>query len=142
MHGHTSRFSSYCFSSCGRTVGWDSASSSWVNQWKLYSWRIYYFFHFGRCSYFHSLSRIHAEGEHANAHISANYEQPLGILPHQIRGSLPQFSQISLVGHSSRSCTACSKTVRIASPIFVYPTSSSTLFHFSSLWWLPFLCLT
>lgn len=54
---------------------------------------------------------IHAEGEHANANISANHEQPLGILPHQIRGSLPQFSQITLLGHSSGSCTACSETV-------------------------------
>lgn len=44
VHGHTSRFSTYCFSSCSRTLGWDSASSSWVNQWKLYSWRIYSLF--------------------------------------------------------------------------------------------------
>ncbi|KAL8468229.1 hypothetical protein ACS0TY_031463 [Phlomoides rotata] len=38
-------------------------------------------------------------------------EQPLGILPHQIRGSLSQFSQMILVGHASTSCTACSSTV-------------------------------
>ncbi|PKI47299.1 hypothetical protein CRG98_032308, partial [Punica granatum] len=53
----------------------------------------------------------YAEAEHANVSLSASYERPLGILPHQIRGSLPQFSQITLVGHSSKSCTACSETV-------------------------------
>ncbi|KAJ7947077.1 ubiquitin-like modifier-activating enzyme atg7 [Quillaja saponaria] len=38
-------------------------------------------------------------------------EHPLGVLPHQIRGSLSQFSQMTLVGHSSNSCTACCHTV-------------------------------
>lgn len=49
---------------------------------------------------------IYAEGEVANSS-----EQPLGILPHQIRGSLSQFSQMILVGQSSSSCTACSSVV-------------------------------
>ncbi|KAJ8761075.1 hypothetical protein K2173_000754 [Erythroxylum novogranatense] len=40
-----------------------------------------------------------------------NDEQPLGILPHQIRGSLSQFSQMTLVGHASDSCTACCSIV-------------------------------
>ncbi|GFY88965.1 ThiF family protein [Actinidia rufa] len=35
----------------------------------------------------------------------------LVFLPHQVRGSLSQFSQMTLVGHSSNSCTACSCTV-------------------------------
>ncbi|KAI4343016.1 hypothetical protein MLD38_027566 [Melastoma candidum] len=56
----------------------------------------------------HHPLRMRAAGEHANADSS---EHPLGILPHQIRGSLPQYSQITLVGSSSRSCTACSETV-------------------------------
>ncbi|KAJ9136048.1 hypothetical protein P3X46_033162 [Hevea brasiliensis] len=42
---------------------------------------------------------------------SGGGDQPLGILPHQIRGSLHQFSQMTLVGHASESCTACSSTV-------------------------------
>lgn len=42
---------------------------------------------------------------------SSEQEQPLGILPHQIRGALSQFSQMILVGHSSNSCTACCPTV-------------------------------
>ncbi|OWM63484.1 hypothetical protein CDL15_Pgr026244 [Punica granatum] len=59
----------------------------------------------------HHPNGAYAEAEHANVSLSASYERPLGILPHQIRGSLPQFSQITLVGHSSKSCTACSETV-------------------------------
>lgn len=39
-------------------------------------------------------------------------DQPLGILPHQIRGSLSQFSQMTLVGYASANCTACSSSVR------------------------------
>ncbi|OVA09199.1 UBA/THIF-type NAD/FAD binding fold [Macleaya cordata] len=51
-----------------------------------------------------------APGEIATSH-SGSSEQPLGILPHQIRGSLSQYSQMTLVGHSSNSCTACCSTV-------------------------------
>lgn len=55
--------------------------------------------------------RIFAEGDVLNSSNSESSEQPLGILPHQIRGSLAQFSQMTLVGHSSDSCTACCSTV-------------------------------
>ncbi|KAL8105686.1 hypothetical protein AgCh_029474 [Apium graveolens] len=54
---------------------------------------------------------IFAKAESANTMDSGSVEQPSEILPHQIRGSLSQFSQMKLVGHSSSSCTACSCTV-------------------------------
>ncbi|KAL7592634.1 hypothetical protein Lser_V15G32357 [Lactuca serriola] len=50
---------------------------------------------------------ISAKAEFGNSLDSVNSEQALGILPHQIRGALSQFSQMILVGHSSNSCTAC-----------------------------------
>ncbi|XP_057764289.1 ubiquitin-like modifier-activating enzyme atg7 [Salvia miltiorrhiza] len=53
---------------------------------------------------------ISAKAEFAST-IDTGGDQPLGILPHQIRGSLSQFSQMILVGHASASCTACSSTV-------------------------------
>lgn len=59
----------------------------------------------------HHPQGIFADGEVANSSSSGSSEQPLGILPHQIRGSLSQFSQMTLVGHSSNNCTACSCTV-------------------------------
>ncbi|KAK6932667.1 THIF-type NAD/FAD binding fold [Dillenia turbinata] len=59
----------------------------------------------------HHPQGIYAEGVIANSSNSGNDEPSLGILPHQIRGSLSQFSQMTLVGHSSNSCTACSSTV-------------------------------
>lgn len=59
----------------------------------------------------HHPSGIKAKAEFANSMESGNTEQPLGILPHQVRGSLSQFSQMTLVGHSSNSCTACCSTV-------------------------------
>ncbi|XP_050287264.1 ubiquitin-like modifier-activating enzyme atg7 isoform X2 [Quercus robur] len=59
----------------------------------------------------HHPQGIFADGELANSSNSGSSEQPLGVLPHQIRGSLSQFSQMTLVGHSSNSCTACSSTV-------------------------------
>lgn len=65
--------------------------------------------------------RIFAEGEIASSSNGGSNEQPLGVLPHQIRGSLSQFSQMTLVGHSSDSCTACSSTVSssvITVPVF------------------------
>lgn len=49
-----------------------------------------------------------------NSGVDGASEQPLGILPHQIRGSLSQFSQMTLVGRSSDSCTACSSMVSYA----------------------------
>ncbi|KAI8525685.1 hypothetical protein RHMOL_Rhmol13G0248700 [Rhododendron molle] len=54
---------------------------------------------------------ICAKAEFANSTDSSSTEQPLGILPHQVRGSLSQFSQMTLVGHASNSCTACCTTV-------------------------------
>lgn len=59
----------------------------------------------------HHPSGIFTKAEFANSTDSSSTEQPLGILPHQIRGSLSQFSQMTLVGHASTSCTACSSTV-------------------------------
>ncbi|XP_028787717.1 ubiquitin-like modifier-activating enzyme atg7 [Neltuma alba] len=58
----------------------------------------------------HHPQGIYAEGE-INSGVIGSTEQPLGILPHQIRGSLSQFSQMTLVGHSSSSCTACCQMV-------------------------------
>ncbi|KAK1422723.1 hypothetical protein QVD17_18009 [Tagetes erecta] len=54
---------------------------------------------------------ISAKAEFGNSLDTVSSEQPLGILPHQIRGVLSQFSQMILVGHSSNSCTACCPTV-------------------------------
>ncbi|XP_059664079.1 ubiquitin-like modifier-activating enzyme atg7 [Cornus florida] len=62
-------------------------------------------------SILHHPHGIFAKAEFANSTASGSTEQPLGILPHQIRGSLSQFSQMTLVGHSSNSCTACCSTV-------------------------------
>ncbi|KAF5742336.1 hypothetical protein HS088_TW09G00380 [Tripterygium wilfordii] len=59
----------------------------------------------------HHPKGIFAEAELANSNYGGSSEQPLGILPHQIRGSLSQFSQMTLVGHSSNSCSACCGTV-------------------------------
>ncbi|KAK7263918.1 hypothetical protein RJT34_31517 [Clitoria ternatea] len=58
----------------------------------------------------HHPQGIFAEGDINNS-ITQATEQPLGILPHQIRGSLSQFSQMTLIGYSSSSCTACGHTV-------------------------------
>lgn len=54
---------------------------------------------------------IYAEGEIASTSGAGGSDQPLGILPHQIRGSLSQFSQMTLIGLSSNSCTACCEKV-------------------------------
>lgn len=59
----------------------------------------------------HHPEGIHAPGEIATTSYSGSTDQPLGILPHQIRGSISLFSQMTLVGHSSRFCTACCSTV-------------------------------
>ncbi|KAL5576554.1 hypothetical protein UlMin_018253 [Ulmus minor] len=59
----------------------------------------------------HHPQGIFAEAEVASSNNWGSTEQPLGILPHQIRGSLSQFSQMTLIGHSSNSCTACCGTV-------------------------------
>ncbi|CAH9100522.1 unnamed protein product [Cuscuta epithymum] len=55
---------------------------------------------------------IYAKAEFENScNTGSSEEQPLGILPHQIRGSLSQFSQMSLVGHASSTCTGCCSKV-------------------------------
>ncbi|KAL2930902.1 Ubiquitin-like modifier-activating enzyme atg7 [Bienertia sinuspersici] len=54
---------------------------------------------------------MHAPAENSGLSERGSSEQPLGIIPHQIRASLSQFSQMTLVGHASNSCTACSSTV-------------------------------
>ncbi|XP_047974491.1 ubiquitin-like modifier-activating enzyme atg7 isoform X1 [Salvia hispanica] len=58
----------------------------------------------------HHPSGISAKAEFSST-IDNGGDQPLGILPHQVRGSLSQFSQMILVGHASASCTACSSIV-------------------------------
>ncbi|CAH2046260.1 unnamed protein product, partial [Thlaspi arvense] len=55
---------------------------------------------------------IYAKGDNSSSGNGGNTDDsPLGILPHQIRGSISQFSQITLLGEASNSCTACSETV-------------------------------
>ncbi|KAI0492994.1 hypothetical protein KFK09_027270 [Dendrobium nobile] len=58
----------------------------------------------------HHPKGINAPGEISSSIVGSS-DRPLGILPHQIRGSLPQFSQLTLLGYSSKSCTACSDAV-------------------------------
>uniref|UniRef100_A0A0D9V2W5 Ubiquitin-like modifier-activating enzyme ATG7 n=1 Tax=Leersia perrieri TaxID=77586 RepID=A0A0D9V2W5_9ORYZ len=55
----------------------------------------------------HHPDGIHAQGEIAGT----NSEGPLGLLPHQIRGSLSQYNLLTLLGYSSSNCTACSNAV-------------------------------
>lgn len=63
-------------------------------------------------SILHHPDGMFAEGDITNSTSSSGgSEPPLGIMPHQIRGSLFHFSQMTLVGHSSNSCTACCCTV-------------------------------
>ncbi|XP_057947930.1 ubiquitin-like modifier-activating enzyme atg7 [Malania oleifera] len=59
----------------------------------------------------HHPNGIFAEGDIANSNDAGSSENPLGILPHQIRGSLSQFAQMILVGHASNTCTACCNAV-------------------------------
>ncbi|XP_021854907.1 ubiquitin-like modifier-activating enzyme atg7 isoform X1 [Spinacia oleracea] len=59
----------------------------------------------------HHPLRMYAPAENSGLSDSGSSEQPLGIIPHQIRGSLSQFSLMTLVGHASNICTACSTTV-------------------------------
>ncbi|KQK08719.1 ubiquitin-like modifier-activating enzyme atg7 [Brachypodium distachyon] len=54
----------------------------------------------------------HQDGIHAPGDIAGmNTERPLGLLPHQIRGSLSQYNLLTLLGYSSSNCTACSNAV-------------------------------
>ncbi|XP_010494767.1 PREDICTED: ubiquitin-like modifier-activating enzyme atg7 [Camelina sativa] len=55
---------------------------------------------------------INAKGDNSSSsNRGDNDDSPLGILPHQIRGSVSDFSQMTLLGQASDSCTACSETV-------------------------------
>ncbi|KAJ1284307.1 hypothetical protein BS78_03G194500 [Paspalum vaginatum] len=54
----------------------------------------------------------HPDGIHALGEIAGTAsEHGLGILPHQIRGSLSQYNLLTLLGYSSSNCTACSNAV-------------------------------
>ncbi|KAL2866353.1 putative autophagy ubiquitin-activating enzyme ApgG [Aspergillus lucknowensis] len=44
-------------------------------------------------------------------HDKNQHDHPLGIVPHQIRGFLSTFENVSVVGRSYKSCSACSKNV-------------------------------
>lgn len=56
----------------------------------------------------------HPKGAAAPASVGQNEPQddhPLGIVPHQIRGFLSNFSNMLIVGKSYNSCSACSDTI-------------------------------
>jgi ubiquitin-like modifier-activating enzyme ATG7 len=56
----------------------------------------------------------HDDGAAAPAPISQNADRgdhPLGIIPHQIRGFLSTFSNISVTGKSYDCCSACSDKI-------------------------------
>ncbi|KAK1380519.1 hypothetical protein POM88_027263 [Heracleum sosnowskyi] len=55
---------------------------------------------------------LHHPHRTANAMDSESMDQSLGIVPHQIQGSLSQFSQETPSGHSKSGCTACCCTDR------------------------------
>lgn len=112
MYSYSSWTCSYCISPCCWAFGWSFASSVGVNPQLLCdihanSVLFLHFKHF----LFNYDCRIYAKAEFANSNDSGSTEQPLGMLPHQIRGSLSQFSQMTLVGHASTCCTACCSTV-------------------------------
>ena len=56
----------------------------------------------------------HPQGAGAPAPIASNIERddhPLGIVPHQIRGFLSNFENLSVTGKSYPSCSACSDKI-------------------------------
>ncbi|CAM6122251.1 unnamed protein product [Calypogeia fissa] len=53
---------------------------------------------------------INAPADHA-ASLEDRTVEPLGILPHQVRGFVAHFSQLVVVGSAFDKCTACSSTV-------------------------------
>ncbi|BDD63806.1 Autophagy protein 7 [Monascus purpureus] len=56
----------------------------------------------------------HPEGAAAPAPASRNEDRgdhPLGLVPHQIRGFLPTFENITIIGRSYQHCSACSDAV-------------------------------
>lgn len=44
--------------------------------------------------------------------LTDNTEHPLGIMPHQVRGFIAHYAQLTVTGHAFDKCTACSPTVR------------------------------
>lgn len=48
---------------------------------------------------------------HAPSSVERSSGSVLGAVPHQIRGSLSDFSQLKIVGRAYSSCTACSEKV-------------------------------
>ena len=54
-----------------------------------------------------ALCRIHAPGDMAGM----DTEHQLGLLPHQMRGSLPRCDLSTVISNSSNDCTACSNIV-------------------------------
>ena len=129
MYSDPTRAGSCCFSPCSWTSSRDFASSSRVIQIQqtfILCTRILkhhdrepkrkshllLYLSILKLRYQLYLHRIFAVGDISNS-VDRATEQPLGILPHQIRGSLSQFSQMTLIGYSSDSCTACSHTVSL-----------------------------
>ena len=55
--------------------------------------------------------RLHPDGGAALPIESAHVASPLGRVPHQIRGSMAEFSVMLLSGHAFDKCTACSTVV-------------------------------
>jgi hypothetical protein len=56
--------------------------------------------------------RVYALADsNAEQYIPNNDSSPLGLLPHQIRGFLGQFSNMLIAGKAYDRCTACSETV-------------------------------
>jgi len=56
----------------------------------------------------------HPKGAAAPAPIAPSVERdehPLGVVPHQIRGFLSTFENLSVTGNSYQSCSACSEKV-------------------------------
>lgn len=61
-------------------------------------------------SILHHPLRINAPADGAG-YEDSSVEQPLGILPHQIRGDIAHFSQMLIKGYASKRCIACAETI-------------------------------
>lgn len=62
-------------------------------------------------SILHHPLQINAPADQAGSNDSSEIEQPLGILPHQIRGDIAHFSQMLIKGYASKRCIACAETI-------------------------------
>jgi ubiquitin-like modifier-activating enzyme ATG7 len=58
----------------------------------------------------HNVS-IHAPPPPSNTDFGDTHESTLGLVPHQIRGYLAQFRNLSIIGAAYSKCTGCSETV-------------------------------